>query len=65
MFWGAIVFIVFFSSYFRYRARVSRHRMIESWRRREWLLPRSSSTASRAEKTRGFDLKGVRHVFPT
>ena len=29
MFWGAIVLIVFFSSYFRYRTRVSRHRMIE------------------------------------
>ena len=29
VFWGAIVLIVFFSSYFRYRTRVSRHRMIE------------------------------------
>jgi len=29
VFWGAIVLIVFFSSYFRYRANASRHRMIE------------------------------------
>ena len=29
VFWGAIVLIVFFSSYFRYRTRVSRHRMLE------------------------------------
>ena len=29
VFWGAIVLIVFFSSYFRYRTRVSRHRMVE------------------------------------
>jgi len=29
VFWGAIVLIVFFSSYFRYRTRESRHRMLE------------------------------------
>ena len=29
VFWGAIVLIVFFSSYFRYRTRASRHRMME------------------------------------
>ena len=29
VFWGAIVLIVFFSSYFRYRTRASRHRMLE------------------------------------
>ena len=29
MFWGAIVLIVFFSSYFRYRTRASHHRMVE------------------------------------
>ena len=29
VFWGAIVLIVFFSSYFRYRTRESHHRMVE------------------------------------
>jgi hypothetical protein len=29
VFWGALVLIVFFSSYFRYRTRESRHRMME------------------------------------
>jgi hypothetical protein len=29
VFWGALVLIVFFSSYFRYLTRASRHRMIE------------------------------------
>ena len=29
MFWGAIVLIVLISSYFRYRTRASRHRMLE------------------------------------
>jgi len=29
VFWGAIVLIVLFSSYFRYRTRASRHRMME------------------------------------
>ena len=29
VFWGAIVLIVFFSSYFRYRTRASHHRMME------------------------------------
>jgi hypothetical protein len=29
VFWGALVLIVFFSSYFRYRTRASRHRMME------------------------------------
>jgi len=29
VFWGAIVLIVFFSSYFRYRTRASHHRMVE------------------------------------
>jgi len=29
VFWGAIVLIVLFVSYFNYRARVSRHRLIE------------------------------------
>ena len=27
--WGALVLIVFFSSYFRYRTRASHHRMLE------------------------------------
>ena len=29
VFWGALVLIVLISSYFRYRTRASRHRMIE------------------------------------
>ena len=29
VFWGALVLIVFFSSYFRYRTRASHHRMLE------------------------------------
>jgi len=29
VFWGAIVLIVLISSYFRYRTRASRHRMLE------------------------------------
>jgi hypothetical protein len=29
VFWGALVLIVFFGSYFRYRTRASRHRMME------------------------------------
>jgi hypothetical protein len=30
IFWGAIVLIVFVSSFFRYRERASRHRMVET-----------------------------------
>ena len=29
VFWGAVVLIVLISSYFRYRTRASRHRMLE------------------------------------
>ena len=29
VFWGALVLIVFFSSYFRYRTRASHYRMLE------------------------------------
>ena len=29
VFWGALVLIVLISSYFRYRTRASRHRMME------------------------------------
>ena len=29
VFWGALVLIVFFGSYFRYRTNASRHRMLE------------------------------------